>query len=58
MIKQIGEGSFGKIYCSEWKKNGKNYAMKKMILRNKIEEKEVLEKYIVVNGKKMGKIMP
>ena len=24
MIKQIGEGSFGKIYCSEWKKNGNN----------------------------------
>ena len=40
MIKQIGEGSFGKIYCSEWKKNGKNYAMKKMILRNKIEIKK------------------
>ena len=40
MIKQIGEGSFGKIYCSEWKKNGKKYAMKKMILRNKIEIKK------------------
>ena len=40
MIKQIGEGSFGKIYCSEWKKNGNNYAMKKMILRNKTEIKK------------------
>ena len=40
MIKQIGEGSFGKIYCSEWKKNRKKYAMKKMILRNKIEIKK------------------
>ena len=39
-IKQIGEGSFGKIYCSQWKKNKKNYAMKKMILRNKIEIKK------------------
>ena len=37
MLKQIGEGSFGKIYCSEWKKNKKKYAMKKMILRSKIE---------------------
>ena len=37
MLKQIGEGSFGKIYCSEWKKNMKKYAMKKMILRSKIE---------------------
>ena len=36
-IHQIGEGSFGKIYSAEWKKNRKLYAMKKMILRNKIE---------------------
>ena len=40
IMKQIGEGSFGKIYCSEWKKNGNYYAMKKMILRNKIEIKK------------------
>ena len=39
-IRQIGEGSFGKIYCAEWKKNKKYYAMKKMILRNKIEIKK------------------
>ena len=32
-IKQIGEGTFGKIYCIEWPKNKKRYAMKKMILR-------------------------
>ena len=37
MLKQIGEGSFGKIYCSEWKNNKNKYAMKKMILRSKIE---------------------
>ena len=40
MINQIGEGTFGKIYCSEWKKNNKNYAMKKMILKNKNEIKK------------------
>ena len=39
-MKQIGEGSFGKIYCAEWKKNKKCYAMKKMILRNKEEIKK------------------
>ena len=39
LIKQIGEGSFGKIYCTQWKKNHLNYALKKMILRNKIEIK-------------------
>ena len=44
IIKQIGEGTFGKIYCIEWPKNKKKYAMKKMILRtleelNKNQEK-------------------
>ena len=34
IIKQIGEGTFGKIYSIEWPKNKKKYAMKKMILRN------------------------
>ena len=33
IIKQIGEGTFGKIFCIEWPKNKKKYAMKKMILR-------------------------
>lgn len=28
-IRQIGEGSFGKIYCSEWKKNKKNVCYEK-----------------------------
>ena len=33
IIKQIGEGTFGKIFCIEWPKNKKKYDMKKMILR-------------------------
>ncbi len=37
IIKQIGEGTFGIIYCSEWKENNKNYAMKKMILKKENE---------------------
>ena len=37
IIKQIGEGTFGKIFCSEWKENNKKYAMKKMILKNENE---------------------
>ena len=40
IIKQIGEGTFGVIYCSEWNKNNKKYAMKKMILKNKMEIKK------------------
>ena len=44
MIKQVGEGTFGKIYCSEWIRNKKKYAMKKMKLKeisdiNLIKEK-------------------
>ena len=37
IVKQIGEGTFGKIYCIEWPKNRKKYAMKKMILRRREE---------------------
>lgn len=40
IIKRIGEGTFGKIYCSEWIKNNKKYAMKKMVLR-KMEDIKV-----------------
>jgi len=50
IIKQIGEGSFGKIYCSEWKKNNKNYAMKKMILKNKNEIKKNIEQTDLVHN--------
>ena len=38
-IKQIGEGTFGKIYSTKWNKNGKEYAMKKMYMKNKSEIK-------------------
>ena len=38
-IKQIGEGTFGKIYSTKWKKNMKEYAMKKMYMKNKSEIK-------------------
>ena len=38
-IKQIGEGTFGKIYSTQWKKNNKEYAMKKMFLKTKAEIK-------------------
>ena len=39
IIKQIGEGTFGKIYSSEWIKNKKKYAMKKMILHTEDDVK-------------------
>ena len=38
-IKQIGEGTFGKIYSTKWNKNNKEYAMKKMFLKTKAEIK-------------------
>ena len=37
IIKQIGEGTFGKIFMIEWPKNRKKYAMKKMVLRTREE---------------------
>ena len=39
-IKQIGEGTFGKIYSTKWDKNGKEYALKKMFLKTKAEIKK------------------
>ena len=32
LTKQIGKGSYGKIFCVKWKKNNKIYALKKEIL--------------------------
>ena len=32
LTKQIGKGSYGKIFCVKWKKNNKLYALKKEIL--------------------------
>ena len=34
LINSIGEGSFGKIYCVQWIKNNKLYAMKKLDIQS------------------------
>jgi len=39
IIKQIGEGTFGKIFIVQLSKNNKEYAMKKMFLKTKAEIK-------------------
>ena len=35
MAESIGKGTFGKIFCVKWNKNGKLYALKKEILTDK-----------------------
>ena len=59
ILKQIGEGSFGKIYCVKWIKNGELYAMKKLnlfgeeelnILQNKVKIVQNLQKKTGING--------
>ena len=48
LVNQIGEGSFGKIYCVQWIKNNQLYAMKKLYLQNLEELKEIQEKVKMV----------
>ena len=46
--KQIGEGTFGKIYEVIWDKNNESYAMKKMMLKTKAEIKRNKEQTDIV----------
>ena len=48
IVNQIGEGTFGKIYCVQWIKNNKLYAMKKLELKNIQELKQFQEKVRIV----------
>ena len=59
IISQIGEGSFGKIFCVQWIKNFEKYAMKKLnlfgqeeliILQNKVKIVQNLQKKTGHNG--------
>ena len=49
-VNQIGEGSFGKIYCVKWIKNNKLYALKKINLKDLEELKEFQEKVRMVKN--------
>jgi hypothetical protein len=59
ILSQIGEGSFGKIYCVQWIKNFEKYAMKKLnlfgqeeliILQHKVKIVQNLQKKTGHNG--------
>ena len=56
IIKRIGEGTYGKIYLTQWKKNGKKYAMKKEIIKGSESLKKNREKTKIVTNfiKKTG----
>ena len=43
--KQLGEGTFGKIYSTTWTKNNKEYALKKIILPSLDEIESVKNEY-------------
>ena len=49
-VNQIGQGSFGKIYCVKWIKNDKLYALKKIHLKDLEELKEFQEKVRMVKN--------
>ena len=50
IINLIGQGTFGKIYCVQWIKNNKLYAMKKLELQNSEELKEFQGKVKMVKN--------
>ena len=56
IIKRIGEGTYGKIYLAQWKKNNRKYAMKKEIIKSNESIKKNKEKTKIVNNfiKKTG----
>ena len=49
IINLIGEGSFGKIYCVQWIKNNKLYAMKKLNIQSTEELNEFKSKVKIVD---------
>ena len=49
IINSIGEGSFGKIYCVQWIKNNKFYALKKLDIQNLEELNEFKGKVKIVD---------
>ena len=50
IINSIGEGSFGKIYCVQWIKNNKLYAMKKLDIQSLEELNELKGKVSIVDN--------
>ena len=56
IIKRIGEGTYGKIYLVQWKKNNKKYAMKKENIKGSESLKKKKEKTKIVTNfiKKTG----
>ena len=58
IIKRIGEGTYGKIYMAQWKKNNKKYAMKKEIIKGseslikKREKTKIVTNFIKKTGSK------
>jgi serine/threonine protein kinase len=50
IINLIGQGTFGKIYCVQWIKNNKLYAMKKLELQSSDELKEFQNKVKMIKN--------
>ena len=48
IIKRIGEGTYGKIYLTQWKRNNRKYAMKKVIIKGNETIKKNKEKTQIV----------
>ena len=56
IVKQIGEGTFGKIYCVQWIKNNELYALKKLKIIGHHELKNIQRRVKIIQNliKKIG----
>ena len=56
IVKQIGEGTFGKIYCVQWIKNNELYALKKINIIGHHELKTIQRRVKIIQNliKKIG----
>ena len=50
IVKQIGKGSSGKIYCIKWIRNNELYALKKINLFNDVEKNMIQQKVKIVKN--------
>jgi len=50
IVKQIGEGTFGKIYCVQWIKNNELYALKKIKINGHHELKTIQRRVKIIQN--------
>jgi hypothetical protein len=52
-FQEIGTGNFGKVYCANWKKLEKCFALKSFFILDNVTVKEILREVILNKKKKL-----